>query len=277
MTNCRLNHGKMTNRNTILNELNDIGSTLGNLSPQNLFAVPYGYFEGLPTQIMDRIKALEAATAKEELEYLSPMLSNVSKEMPYSVPVGFFQNFGDCVMQKISEQVNHLPKESFVTFGQTSKEEIESLSPLLGSLKNKNPYSVPAGYFETLETKPEKKEAKVFSITGHKWYRIAIAAAVIGIVAITGLLLINGEKPSVFKPEAWVKQNVINKVSDEKIDEFVTLVGPNEAQKTAEENEAATQQEVKELMKDVSQKEIDEFLNDAIALESNDDIDALMN
>lgn len=258
----------MTNRNTIVNELNDIGSTLGNINPQNLFAVPYGYFEGLPTQIMNRIRALEATSAKEELEHLSPFLSNVSKAMPYSVPVGFFQDFGNSVMEKLDENANH----------QTSKEEIESLSPLLSSLKNKNPYSVPAGYFETLESRVEKKEAKVISITKRRWYRIAIAAAVIGIVAITGLLLIDGGKGSVdYDPHTWVQKNVINKVSDEKINEFVTLVTPEESQKPADENEAATQAEVKELMKDVSQKEIDDFLNDAIALESNDDADALLN
>ncbi len=265
----------MTNRNTILKELNDISSTLGNLSPQNLYAVPDGYFEGLPTQIINRIKALEATNAKEELEYLSPLLSNISKEMLYSVPLGFFQDFGDSVMARLNENVNHLPKESF---GQSGKEEIESLSPLLSSLKNKNPYSIPEGYFETLGTTVEKKEAKVISITKRKWSRMAVAAAVIGIIAITGLLLFNNGTINIDKhPQAWVKKNVINKVSDEKINEFVTLVAPNETQKTAEENEAATQEEVKELMKDVSQKELDEFLNDAIALESNDDIDALMN
>ena len=66
-----------------MNELRDLDSTLGNLSPQNLYDVPTGYFEGLPTQVMNRIKAVEATNAKEELEYLSPLLSNVSKEMPY--------------------------------------------------------------------------------------------------------------------------------------------------------------------------------------------------
>ncbi len=70
---------------------------------------------------------------------------------------------------------------------------------------------------------------------------------------------------------------MINKVSDEKIDEFVTLVTPERAQKTVDENEAADRAEIKELMKDVPQKEIDEFLNDAVALNSNNDIDALMN
>ena len=34
-----------------------------------------------------------------------------------------------------------------------AEEEIETLSPLLSSLKNKNPYSVPAGYFENIETR----------------------------------------------------------------------------------------------------------------------------
>ena len=70
----------MTNRETILNELKDLGSAL-NYRPQNNYTVPNGYFEGLPAQILNRIKALEASDAKEELKYLSPLLSNVSKEM----------------------------------------------------------------------------------------------------------------------------------------------------------------------------------------------------
>ena len=105
---------------------------------------------------------------------------------------------------------------------------------------------------------------------------MAIAAAVIGIVAITGLLMINRGKTTVDDPQTLVSK-LLKEVGDEKVNEFVTLVTPDESQKTAEENDAATQAEVKELMKDVSQKEIDEFLNDAIALESNDDINALMN
>lgn len=265
MADRRLSQGKMTDRNTILNELKDLDSTLGNMSPQNLYAVPYGYFEGLPTQIMNRIKALEAADAKEELSYLSPLLSKASKKMPYAVPAGYFQSLNESISYAIN------------IVDQTSEEEIKSLSPLLSSLKNKNSYSVPAGYFETVETKIEKQEAKVISFTRNRWHRMAIAAAVVGIIAVTGLLLFNRDKTSIDRnPQAWVQKNVINKVSDEKINEFVTLVTPNGTQKP-EENEAAAQAEVKELMRDVSQKEIQDFLNDAVALESNDDADALMN
>jgi len=170
----------MTNRNTILNELKELKSSLGSYSPQNIYTVPNGYFERLPTQILNRIKALGTTDAKNELKHLSPLLSNVSKEMPYTVPAGFFQNLTEDVLKKISEHDDY----------QTSEEEIGSLSPLLGSLKNKNPYSVPAGYFENLETGIEKTQTKVISITRRRWYRIAVAAVVIGIVAIGGLLFI---------------------------------------------------------------------------------------
>jgi len=72
----------MTDRNTILKELTDLGSVLTTHIPQNIYAVPAGYFEDLADQILNRIKALEANDAKEELPNLSPFLSNVSKDMP---------------------------------------------------------------------------------------------------------------------------------------------------------------------------------------------------
>ena len=257
----------MTNRNTILNELADLGSVLANHDTQNIYAVPAGYFEGLADQILDRIKALEANDAKDELSYLSPFLSNVSKEMPYSVPTGFFQNLSEDVLKKISEHEDH----------QTSKEEIETLSPLLSSLKNKNPYSTPAGYFEKIETRLEKKEAKVISITKRRWYRLAVAAVIIGIVAISGLAIFRSKQVDPNKnPQAWIEKNVDKKVSKDKIDEFVKLA-EDESINVASEKDDVKHAEIKELMKDIPEKEIVDFLNDAVALESNSDTDGSMN
>ena len=255
----------MTNRNTILNELKDLESSLGNYNPQNIYTVPNGYFEGLPTQILNRIKALEATDVTEELEHLSPLLSNVSKEMPYAVPAGFFQNLSDAILQKVTKYTDH----------QTSGEEIGILSPLLSSLKNKNPYSVPAGYFENIETGIEKKKTNVISITRRRWYRLAVAAVIFGVVAIGGLLFIKSDQVDPNKnPDKWISKNV--KVTEEKIDEFVKLA-EEEPLNAADENDEAKQAEIKELMKDVPEKEIQDFLNDAIALSSNDETDALMN
>ena len=257
----------MTNRNTILNELADLGSMLATHDPQNIYAVPAGYFEDLADQILDRIKALKANDAKEELSFLSPFLSNISKEMPYSVPAGFFQDLSEDVLKKISEHKDH----------QTSKEEIETLSPLLSSLKNKNPYSIPAGYFEKLETGVEKKETKVISITKRRWYRLAVAAVIIGIVAITGLTIFRSKQVDPNKnPQAWIEKNVDKKVSKNNLDEFVKLAEGESINVTSEKDDVKLA-EIKELMKDVPEKEIEDFLNDAIALGSNADTDGSMN
>ena len=87
----------------------------------------------------------------------------------------------------------------------------------------------------------------------------------------------NQGQPDVNKnPRAWVNKNVNKKVSQEKIDEFVKLA-EDESINTTEDSDASKQAEIKELMKDVPEKEIEDFLNDAVALESNGDTDALMN
>ena len=250
-----------------MNELADLGSVLANHDPQNIYLVPTGYFESLADQILNRIKALEATDAKEELSYLSPILSNASKEVPYSVPAGFFQNLSEDVLKRISEHEDH----------QTSEEEIETLSPLLSGLKNKNPYSIPAGYFERLETGIEKKETKVISITKRRWYRLAVAAVVIGIVAVSGLAIFRSKQVDPNKnPQAWMKKNIDKKVNKDKIDEFVKLA-EDESINVAYEKDDVKLSEIKELMKDVPEKEIEDFLNDAIALESNSETDGLMN
>ena len=248
-----------------MKELADLGSVLASHDPQNIYAVPAGYFEGLADQILNRIKALEANDAKEELSYLSPFLSNVSKEIPYSVPAGFFQDLSEDVLKKISEHEDY----------QTSEEEIEALSPLLSSLKNKNPYSTPAGYFEKLENGVEKKEAKIIFITKRRWYRLSVAAVVIGIVAISGLAIFRSKQVDPNRnPQAWIEKNVDRKVSKEKIDEFVKLAEDGSTNVTYEKDDVK-HTEIKELMKDVPEKEIVDFLNDAVALESNSDTDGL--
>jgi hypothetical protein len=185
--------------------------------------------------------------------------------MPYSVPAGFFQDLNEDVLKKIRENEDH----------QTSEEEIEILSPLLSSLKNKNPYSIPAGYFEKLETKVEKKETKVIPITRRRWYRLAVAAVVIGIVAISGLAIFRSKQVDPNKnPQAWIEKNVDKKVSKDKIDAFVKLA-EDESINVADEKDDVKHAEIKELMKDVPEKEIVDFLNDAVALESNSGTDGL--
>lgn len=257
----------MTSRITILNELKDLGTILSEINPQNPYQVPYGYFDGLANQILNRIKALEASSAEEELEILSPVLTCISKENPFTVPPGYFDNLSERLMEGIRDHADYL----------TSDEEIESLSPLLSNISKKLPYSVPEGYFENLKTEIVKKEeTKVISLTSRKWYRFAVAAVVLGFFAIGTLLFINPKQIDPNKnPQAWVKKNLNKNVSQEQLEDFVALTKGNENNKSLTDN--LKTDEIRDLMKGVSEKEIQDFLNDAVALESNDTDDIFLN
>ena len=79
-------------------------------------------------------------------------------------------------------------------------DELENLSPLISSLKEKNVYEIPEGYFENIagevinKIKPQQA-AKVISINKKtNWLRYAAAAVMIGVIATTVIFLFNNKK-----------------------------------------------------------------------------------
>lgn len=250
----------MTIRNEILNELKELGSKLPVAPLENIYTVPGGYFEGFASQVMARIKAMEAADANKELSYLSLHLKSLSKESPYKVPKEYFEGLEEKMMNAVRESSDY----------QTTDEELESLSPLLSGLKKINPYSVPQDYFENFSVPVvEKTKTKVVSLTSRKWFRLAAAAVVIGFAAITGVLLLNQNKAPINKdPHAWVEKNM-KKVSTENIDEFIKLA---ESEKIFDGTVASNNSnnnkpdDVKELVKDISENEIQNFLKETEVL-----------
>lgn len=266
----------MTNRETILNELSELGSSLAMHRPHSVFDVPNGYFEELATQIMTRIKALEASTAKEELTILSSQLSKIRKENPFNVPEGYFENLSDNILLAIRMQTEILHQEDLRL---SSQEEMKKLSPLLSSISRETLYKVPAGYFDHLPiTAGNKEKPKVIALPRPKIYRFTAAAAIIGLLLTSGLLLIFQKPIDPNKnPAAWVEKNVEKKISPQLLEEFVSLAKADEDLKDLNENEPVKVEEIKELMKDVPENEIQEFLNETLALESNDTGDALLN
>ncbi|MBK7561013.1 MAG: hypothetical protein IPP43_15450 [Chitinophagaceae bacterium] len=263
---------KMTQNGDILQELVELKSSLANVTPQNTYSVPAGYFDGLAAQVLNRIKAMEALNAVEELGYLSPLLNNISRQMPYAVPAGYFENFSDQVMQLVLENNVFL----------TPKEELESLSPLLSGLKKEMPYAVPAGYFENLgerttkhETKPE---TKIISLINRKWFRYAAAAVFIGIIALAGFVYITN-KSAKDQPFARFEKKLnkeIKKTSDKDLDEFIQQfsdAGLNGEEKVYNNPDT----EVKELLKDVPETELKEFLEETSDTEITSGEPVLMN
>ena len=245
-------NAKMTRNTNILNELNELNSSLVNVSTQNVYMVPVGYFDGLAVTVLNRIKTINATNAVEELGYLSPTLSNISKQTPYTVPVGYFDSLAETALQSVRESSNY----------QTAQEELETLSPLLSSLKKEMPYSIPQGYFENIAEKPAKPDLKVVSITHRSWFKYAAAAVVVGIIALSGILIFGnnatGEK-SLAKFEKKLNKE-IKKMSDSELKDFIeyTDAGLNGEEKVS----TNPSDEIKELLKDLPESELKEFLEE---------------
>lgn len=263
----------MTPNNNIVQELRDLESSLADLSAQNTYSVPEGYFEGLADRVLSRIRAMEAATAAEELGHLSPLLSQLPKTMPYTVPAGYFEGLESTLV-------------SVAMYGeQEAAEELENISPLLSGLKKEMPYTVPAGYFDTINVPAVTSQpaAKVVSMgSSRKWFRYAAAAVVTGVIAILGFLYISQDNTgnttgtSMARYEKSILKE-IKKTSDTELNDFVKQF--DEAGLSTEETAAAdTEKEIKELLKDIPESELKQFLDETADAEtSTDDGTLLMN
>ena len=303
----------MAQNNNILQELRELESSLANMAVQNTYSVPEGYFEGLAAQVLRRIKAMEAATAGEELNFLSPVIGSLPKQVPYTVPAGYFDTLPENTIQLIREiglsakeetaalstllnEVNRqmpysVPQGYFAEVeqrmlktvtgeDQTAKEELESISPLLSGLKKEMPFSVPQGYFENMAAgKPgENQTAKVISFSSRKWFKYAAAAILVGVIATTAVLLIKKEAIDPDKNSfAWIEKNT-KKVSTDEIENFIKLTDETLGQKEVLVN-ADKLVEVKDLIKDIPEKDIQDFLDDLPFEENNSatDEDIMMN
>lgn len=254
----------MTQRDNILQELNELNSRLALSQPVNTYAVPPGYFEGLAAQVLSRIRAMEAVDAAEELSYLSPLLSGLPKQMPYTVPAGYFEGVSE-IMTKLAKGTGD---------DLTAAEETASISRLLGSLKKEMPFTVPTGYFENLASdiaaRESKTEAKVISLSSsRKWFRYAAAAAVAGIIFMAGFLIIN--KPGETEPGRAVFVKVskdIKKLNNTQKDDLIDFLNSGmTGTETARVNNDNKSKEIQQLLQDVSEEELKDFQEQSEDLE----------
>ena len=247
----------MTQKENILQELNELKSTLATVVPQNVYTVPAGYFDGLAAQALNRINALETKNTTEELACLSPSLINISRQMPYVVPAGYFNGLAEKMIQLVHESCDY----------QTAREELETLSPLLSGLKNTMPghtgwpYSVPQDYFENLVEKRNKPVTKVVSITHRRWFRYAAAAVITGAIAL-GVLLSSGggsEKVPGSKALAGLSRDIkkMNEIQKDSLMDFID--GGMNGKETARVNIDDKSNDVKDLLKGISDEELKDF------------------
>ena len=233
----------MSNRKHIQDELKELKTDLPIDQNGSPFAVPEGYFEGFADSVLSKIKGEQLQFAMDEIAQLSPLLAGISRRMPFSVPEAYFQ-----------ETIEFLPV--------LTSENEESL--VLSFVDKEMPYQVPSGYFLDLSgqvlDKISEPGGKVIPMGRRKWMRIAMAAIFAGIITISGIFYFNSKKDiSVDNPE-WVSKKVKN-VSDREIEEFVKTTDVNSTSPVTAQNIPVKTSDVKRLLQDVSDKDINAFLD----------------
>ena len=223
----------------IIQELNNLGSSLPTARIENVYAVPEGYFNEFAAQVQSLI-----------------WLSSMSKENPYKIPEGYFEDLADKIMNSIRKHPDY----------RTSKEELATISPLLESLNKRPVYSVPQGYFENFKittTRERSAVSRVVSLPRRRWVTYAAAAVVIGIIALASLMVYNNNRQTntagtapLAKFEKEVKKIDDLKSTDNLI-EFMDA-GLNEKELASNHKTSATE-DVQRLLKDVSTDELKEF------------------
>ena len=113
----------------ISDELLNIAPTITGILKGATYTIPTNYFDGLSATILTHLKAGKEPTY------------HFSKEMPLTLPANYFQDLPRSILQKIQSAI---PDNN--TF-----DELEAISPLLNTIRKKNPYTLPVGYFKNLQ------------------------------------------------------------------------------------------------------------------------------
>ncbi len=176
-----------------MNELNEISVELQQISPflasmekVNVFTVPEGYFIGLAEKIT-------------VYSFMNVGKSDQRHAGPQEIPTGYFDNLSSQILNRIKAET------------QNDEEELQQISPVLYSLKGKNPFTVPEDYFEKLSGKVMRKlkpePAKIIPFNKVKAYwRYAAAAVITGGIAVSSLQIFNSS-PDMRKSNSVVTES----------------------------------------------------------------------
>lgn len=233
------------------------------LPSSNPFTVPGGYFENLPGIILDKINFNNATE--------STGIKNV-----YAVPEGYFNSFADSILKKIKSTPQN-----------PVQQELEEISPLLGSIPRTNIFTIPENYFPQLDplnkVEEKAKPAKVISLGSRtrKWINYAAAACISAVLFGGGYVYFSGDKgksitnvtdSSIAASSKINVQQAISGLSDSEIENYLsensnmavfTNVGMDEGQQQT--------LDLQHLMKNISDEEIQEYLKEENAAADNKD------
>lgn len=236
----------MNSKNVIQDELKDLGSSLNRELAMPVFDLPESYFENFAASVLARIKGENEPAAFTEIKELSSTLSAIPRNMPFSVPENYFSN--------LTNDLASLTKE-------------DDVPEALMVADKAMPYAVPAGYFENLPAqilgKVSKPKTKIISLGSHRFRNLAAAAMVAGLMAVSGIVYFSSQSGKSIDPAKhpndWVAAKLKN-VSNQELEEFINTADAVAGKKDIAKNMTSAR-EVRQMLSDVPDKELDAFLN----------------
>lgn len=237
----------MENRQIILQELKELSPVVANLRRDNIFSLPVNYFENFAASVLARIHT--------ETDGIGV------KTTPFGVPKGYFDGLAGNILARINQQELGV------------EEELNSIAPLLNTISRQPVYTIPEGYFESLEVtiplKVTKPAARVIGFNRPKrLMQYAVAACTAAVLMIGAYLYINKGSNDVtagmpVSYDSALKINVpqeIAKVDEQEIDQYLNeSPGVGYVINTSASDEIDVQQYIQS----ASDEEIDQYLKES--------------
>lgn len=195
---------------------------------------------------------------RTELELISKPVAAIPDKPVFTVPDGYFDRFPELMLLKVKALDEEL----------TADQETAAISPLLAGLGKKMPMQVPEGYFEKI-AQPERPvaSAPVVSMQKKSFRVYAVAASVIAVLGFAMLLY----RMSVTEQPPMVSVSVkeeLPKLSEQEMGDFLAAF-PDLTAGTDPVNIVAGNMEVEEMITDVDEKGLEEFLSELPDLQSS--------
>lgn len=233
----------------------DIAFTRLNETQKKPFEVPPSYFDNLSNQIINRIRALDAISPKEELEALSPLLVHLDKAPVFAKPSEYFEELPSDILAGVNaiDFVNH---------------ELETLPGILNIVKNDNVYKVPDRYFERLplqllrRVKETKKAPVLLPGFRRRVINYAVAAMLTGVLAIGAWEFFQDKNENIAGNDLNEFEQIRDKekISDDEIVNYLEYNSTSESDISGDAAPDYKEVEVKELLADVPDEELQQYL-----------------
>ncbi len=228
----------MENKQSIQEELMEIGPTIASIHSGNVYQVPADYFENFAHDVLKRIQ-----TGEEPVYHFT-------RSNPYSVPVQYFDNLSENIINKINIQKQVI-------------EELEAVAPILNTISKEPLYNVPGDYFDSLKLNNNvNPTVKVVNLSlWKKFSKYAVAAIITGFVAVGIFLFQNNPTDKIQTADKFVIQKA-NALSEEELSQFLQTTMPVDQVSSKSLKSQTSDKELSNSVKQMSDKEIQQYLSE---------------